>query len=75
MDLSRHSLEMVERDYKYGLISYEEMVQYIIQWNAGPHGTQAYWSDGAIRQFDPEAKNAKVWYGHFQEEFGVHFYA
>ena len=64
------SLNDAESAYRNGTCSYEELVEYLRKWNAFPgHFTQAVWSDGAIRNFDPEKSG--VFYRHMKEEFGL----
>jgi len=65
----QHSLNEVERMYRCGSVTYEEVRDYLRRWNAGPHFTQAVLADGAIRNFDPEKSG---WaYRHLAGEFGL----
>lgn len=48
------SLERVESLYNNGQMSDSELIEYIREWNAGPHMTQAVYRDGKIRNYDPE---------------------
>jgi hypothetical protein len=63
------SLNDVERMYRNGTASVQEVTEYLRAWNAGPHFTQAVLSDGAIRNFDPEKSG--VFYRHLKDEFGL----
>lgn len=61
------SINEMQDKYRWGSVSDEDMCEYVRAWNAGPHFTQAVFSDGAIRNFDPESGA----YRHLWEKFGV----
>ena len=69
METKNLSINDVERLYRGGQISEDEVVKYIREWNAGPHFSQAVLSDGRIRLFDPE--KSFVFYRHLAERFGI----
>lgn len=47
----QRSLAETEGDYRYGLITKEELDEYLEAWNNTTFRfTEAYWQDGAIRQ-------------------------
>jgi len=63
------SLRDLETRYRAGGVSESDLRAYLKAWNATPgRFTQAVWSSGAIRQFDPEKGNV---YPHLAAEFGV----
>jgi len=67
MTLMHLSPNQVERLYRDGQTTEDEVAEYLRAWNAGPHFNQAVLSDGAIRLFDPE----RPAYHHLHERFGV----
>jgi len=57
--LEHATLNEVEGMYREGLISTDDLNQYLRAWNAGPHFTRAEWRDGAVRnRLIPEKKRA-----------------
>lgn len=69
MILSNYSLDDIERCYRQGRVSREEVVEYLKKWNSGPHCTQAVLFDSRIINFDPEDHGWR--YKHLAEEFGL----
>jgi hypothetical protein len=65
---SNSSLERAEELKRNGWITYDELRDFIRNWNAGPHFTQAVYTDGRIRNFDPDRS---IMYRHLYAEFGV----
>ena len=66
------SLAQVESEYRKGLGTYEQLVEYLRAWNAGPHFTQAAWVNGEIKQYDPETPSGKLAIKRHAEEFCCH---
>jgi len=70
MIAKHHCLNEVERMYRQGNVSDEEVTEYLRAWNATPgRFTQAVLLDGAIRNFDPEKSG--VFYRHLKDRFGL----
>lgn len=70
-DLSRLSLEEIERLFLWGSISEEEMIDYIKKWNDGPHVCQAFFFSGRIRLL--EGEKCKLYYPQLKEKFNLHW--
>lgn len=69
MNTAQMSLKEVNYAYQQGLLSEQEAIEYIREWNAGPHFTQAVLIDGSIRNFDPEKSG--VFYKHLKDIFNL----
>ena len=66
---SSYSLNEIENMYQYGMVTEEEVIEYLKSWNSGPHFTQAVLDGYRIRNFDPEKSG--VLYRHLKEKFGL----
>ena len=51
MNLKNCSLEQVDTLYRNGYISEKEALEYIEEWNKGPHLTYTVLRDGKIRNY------------------------